>query len=481
MFTHPKPVANGTRTNHPHPGIPTVDDSALPLHDRHAIEAIGRNTKQGLWGRTDTLHYTDPINPDGQKIEGWKAFTTIPEHPEYAWLVFYHPHLGYTVELHDDETVTNAYDNELVYHEGYIFRNGGYFYDGEKWNRPYLRTSHTKGTQYTEPVPGAHTITALNLNPITDTSPVFTVAQIAAGTPTKVTESNWVNTGFVAWKNAQRKNPSTAIPAVMSIIGFTSPETDPENMLKSEELAAELEITAATLRTQLHRNQLPAPQIQGKKNMWSRPVIEHYKNRWVQPQEPTLPELDTNNILYDRITDNLTVEIAPKTLKDRIRNVFRAQPSRHQLIYALRRYTNGLNTNGNTTSRLYASLLFSDFLRYSRYDSSSVAFRYPPSTSTEKELLSLAILNPETAASAIRNFMATVRGYAKKEAKANIVKILEVNSDEEVKILTNEVRKIYFDRIKAEEAEVIDMAERFIKNVSDKHLKAFVEEALKDQ
>ena len=481
MLNSPKPVANGTRTNHPYPGIPTVDDSALPLHDRHAIEAIGRNTKHGLWGRTDTINYTDPTNPHGQKLEGWKAFTTIPEHPEYAWLVFYHPHLGYTVELHEDETVTDAYDNELVYKDGFIFRNGGYFYDGTDWNRPYLRTSHTKGTQYAEPVPDAHTVTALDLNPTTDTAPVFTVAQIATGTPTKVTESNWENTGFAAWKKGQHNNPSTAIPADMSIIGFTSPETEPANMLGSEELAGELGITPATLRTQRHRHQLPTPQIQGRKNMWSRPVIERYKNRWVKPQEPTLPELDTNDRLYERITDDLTVEITPKTLKDRIRNVFRARPEHYQIVHILRRYTNGLNTNGDTTTSLYSASLFTDFLRYRRYDRSPMAHHHAPSIKTTNELLSLAVLNPETAASVVRDFMSVVRGYAEREADANISKLWEVNSAEEAEIITNEMRKIFYDRIKSEKAEVIDMAETFIKNVSDQHLATFIEEALQDQ
>ena len=65
-----KPVANGLRTDHPTPGLPFVDDSHIPVEDGEAIEAVGRNKGDGMWGRED-----DCSTYGGT---GWIAFTTDP-------------------------------------------------------------------------------------------------------------------------------------------------------------------------------------------------------------------------------------------------------------------------------------------------------------------------------------------------------------------------------------------------------------------
>ncbi|MCD9146193.1 hypothetical protein LUZ16_30070, partial [Streptomyces albireticuli] len=51
-----RPLANGLRTDHPVPDPPFVDDSHIPVEDRRAIEAVGRNVGDGMWGREDRDH-----------------------------------------------------------------------------------------------------------------------------------------------------------------------------------------------------------------------------------------------------------------------------------------------------------------------------------------------------------------------------------------------------------------------------------------
>ena len=110
-------LANGTQSHHPDPDLPFEDDSILDINDRSAIEAIGRNKGNGLWGRTDT--YADGY---------WRAFTTIPDRPDLAWLVLGHPKYGVSVYLVNDRDASNLYS--VLPRTAVTIRNGGYWWDG---------------------------------------------------------------------------------------------------------------------------------------------------------------------------------------------------------------------------------------------------------------------------------------------------------------------------------------------------------------
>ncbi|UXX98118.1 hypothetical protein N7U49_48380 (plasmid) [Streptomyces sp. AD2-2] len=63
-----RPLANGLRTDHPVPDLPFVDDAHIPIEEGpDAIEAIGRGTGEGMWGRCDR-----------DRNGGWLAFTSDP-------------------------------------------------------------------------------------------------------------------------------------------------------------------------------------------------------------------------------------------------------------------------------------------------------------------------------------------------------------------------------------------------------------------
>src|SRR5689334_3498977 len=97
-----RPVANGLRTDHPIPDLPFVDDSLLPLADPAAIEAIGRNKGEGMWGREDECD-------DG----GWFAYTTDPLRHDLAWIVRYHPLHGRSVVVYRDEDAPTIHQIHL--------------------------------------------------------------------------------------------------------------------------------------------------------------------------------------------------------------------------------------------------------------------------------------------------------------------------------------------------------------------------------
>lgn len=73
-----RPVANGPRTDHPIPDLPFVDDSHIPVDDPVAIEAVGRNRGQGMWGREDDCRYGDDDDGDGSRSRRTRSGMTWP-------------------------------------------------------------------------------------------------------------------------------------------------------------------------------------------------------------------------------------------------------------------------------------------------------------------------------------------------------------------------------------------------------------------
>ena len=99
-------LGNGLRTDHPIPGLPFVDDSHIPIEDPRAVEAIGRKSESGMWGRTDPMRVREG---DVGVEAGWKAFTTDATCRALAWVVRTHPRYGRSVWLVADEDAAGLY------------------------------------------------------------------------------------------------------------------------------------------------------------------------------------------------------------------------------------------------------------------------------------------------------------------------------------------------------------------------------------
>jgi len=137
---HYQPVGNGARTDHPVPDLPFVDDAHLPLDDGLAVEAVGRGTGDGMWGRYDRC-----------KEGGWVAFTTDPQRPELAWCVRWHPEHGRSVVLYRDDDAAGVH--MAWWGPVLLFRAGGYWWDGTTWFRPSQIWDRAAESYVRRPVP----------------------------------------------------------------------------------------------------------------------------------------------------------------------------------------------------------------------------------------------------------------------------------------------------------------------------------------
>lgn len=260
-------LGNGARTDHPIPELPFVDDTHIPVEDPDAIEAVGRNPGEGMWGRTD---------PQGA---GWLAFTTDPIRHDLAWCVRFHPEHGRSVVLYRDEDASQMH--MTWWNPALLFRAGGYWWDGAGWNRPAQVWDWSTEDYLTSPVPGAVKISAAD--------------RLAAGGDPARAQRRYVNditidddaapTGgswlddLALWASTR---PADARPLTDCVITVTAPELTPDQLVGAAELARMAGIAPATLRAYIARGEgdLPLPQatISGR-NLWSRPVAEDWVDR----------------------------------------------------------------------------------------------------------------------------------------------------------------------------------------------------------
>ncbi|MCX4581330.1 hypothetical protein OHB41_51220 [Streptomyces sp. NBC_01571] len=175
-----RPVANGTRTDHPTPGLPFVNDGRLPLDNPDAIERTGRNQGEGLWGRTDET-----------RNGGWVAFTTEPKNRAFAWAVYYHPVHGRTVLLIHDRDLGSLHHAWMHEPTGILYRHGGYWWDGERWNRPAQVWDAAYEHYDVRPVARQVTITAADLLRAPCSARRASVAKIASFTVPDGPVDNW--------------------------------------------------------------------------------------------------------------------------------------------------------------------------------------------------------------------------------------------------------------------------------------------------
>ncbi|WP_367404990.1 helix-turn-helix transcriptional regulator [Kocuria marina] len=379
-------IANGVRTDHPIPQLPFVDDSILDLNDRVQIENIGRNKGEGLWGREDLTSGVEG---------GWRAFTTIPSHPNLAWVVKHHPHHGNVVVLVDDDDAADEYMAEPE--TALIRRYGGYWWDGDSWHRSTPRIDPVTWQSVHEPVPSARSVTAreLMLSYPEHDQPAepMRVEEIAAdyrknGLPKKLPPMDyWVRHDLPVWLNA-RPNPADADRAVVTL---TAPELDPASMLTTKDVAARAGVTESTVRAYRARGQMPDPQIE-QPTLWSVPVIERWLARRSADEtpEPQLSEAET-------ILTTIGYEISG-VLNGR-RNRRRSKPEVARAVgQILDRYTLGLTEDRYYGAELHATYMAKDMKKALEDTSFLRGF----ADRTMKHLILLAEAQPRTARAALQ-------------------------------------------------------------------------------
>ncbi|MEW2574540.1 hypothetical protein [Streptomyces sp. NPDC047070] len=260
-----RPLANGLRTDHPVPGLPFVDDAHLPLDEGpDAIEAVGRNKGEGMWGRCDP-----------SRTGGWLAFTTDPIAHHLGWAVRYHPDHGRTVLLLHDEDTASMH----TYWTGapLLFRAGGYWWDGQHWYRPgqiwdpvtedyaHLKSRATATVHADDLLDGhGHPQNAH-------------VHKVSTFDPDAAAPQNWAD-HLTLWAQHHHRQDDP-LPLDRCVVDLASPELAGDRLLGVPEMAALGGITPSTLRGYISRgeNDVPQPQATvGGRAQWSRPVAEDW-------------------------------------------------------------------------------------------------------------------------------------------------------------------------------------------------------------
>ncbi|MFE2188248.1 hypothetical protein [Streptomyces sp. NPDC059455] len=218
------PVANGTRTDHPTPGLPFVNDGRLPLDNPDAIERTGRNQGEGLWGRTDRT-----------RNGGWVAFTTEPKNPSFAWAVYHHPVHGRTVLLIHDRDLSDLHHAWMFEPGGFLYRHGGYWWNGERWHRPGQVLDKAFERYDPRPVDKQVTITAADLLKAPSNAQNAGIAKIASFTAPDAPVPNWSD-HLALWAQHHASQPD-ARPLEDCVIDFHAPELETESWVDMTGLA----------------------------------------------------------------------------------------------------------------------------------------------------------------------------------------------------------------------------------------------------
>jgi len=257
-------LANGTRTDHPIPDLPFVDDAHIPVDDRVGIEAIGRHEGGETWGREDRL-------ADG----GWAAFTTDQKRLNLAWCVRWHPDHGRSVVLYSDDEAASVH----VTWQGpaLLFRSGGYWWDGTTWYRPSQIYDGASEDYARRAVPAAATVTAADLLDGSGDPARARVLDIGEVDPDAPLSGRWPD-HLALW--AARRDGAESLAGC--VVKFTAPELSGDQLVGVAELAEVAGIAASTLRAYITRGEGDVPQPQAMisgRSVWARPVAEEWAER----------------------------------------------------------------------------------------------------------------------------------------------------------------------------------------------------------
>lgn len=257
------PLANGLRTDHPVPGLPFVDDSHIPFDDGpEAIEAVGRNVADGMWGRFDRIR---------RGAGGWLAFTTDPLRTDLGWSVRFHPEHGRTVLLMREKDCSPLH--EQWWGDPLLFRAGGHWWDGASWYRPGQVWDPVEERMEHRKARAARTVSAADLLDGAGDPARAHLGKVAAFDPEAEPPKNWAD--HLAMWAERHTTQEEALPLERCVVNIASPELSGDQLIGVPEMAALGGITASTLRGYIARgeNDVPAPQanVSGR-SMWSKAV-----------------------------------------------------------------------------------------------------------------------------------------------------------------------------------------------------------------
>ncbi|WP_326680935.1 hypothetical protein [Streptomyces sp. NBC_01237] len=268
-----RPVANGTRTDYPVPGLPFINDERLPLSNPDAIERTGRNQGKGLWGRTDPT-----------AAGGWVAFTTEPKNPAYAWAVHHHPDYGRTVLLIRDGDQGDLHHYWKYDHDGFLHRSGGYWWNGKRWYRPSQVWDSAFEHYDLRPVDEPTTVTAADLLSSSGKPENGRVEKIASFTGAGNPLPGWED-HLALWAQLRASQPG-ARPLEDCVVDLRTPELERAKLIGRTGLAEAAGISVEDLPDPRYgRGDLPVPQHENAEDgmWWSVPVAqdwaEHYRRK----------------------------------------------------------------------------------------------------------------------------------------------------------------------------------------------------------
>ncbi|WP_331739765.1 hypothetical protein OG590_39000 (plasmid) [Streptomyces goshikiensis] len=270
-MTHLHPLANGARTDHPVPGLPFVDDSHIPLDEGpEAIEAVGRNQGEGMWGRYD------PNRQSG----GWHAFTTDPLDHSLGWSVRYHPDHGRTVLLMrdgDTSSLHSTWDGDQL-----LFRAGGYWWDGSAWYRPGQVWDPVEQDYERRRARAAVTVSATDMLDGRADPGRAHIGKVLTVDPKDPAPENWGD-HLALWAKLHQERDG-ALPLDRCVVDVATPELTGAQLLGVPEMAELGGITASTLRAYISRGNSEVPQPQatvGGRDQWARAVADD----WVEKRQ----------------------------------------------------------------------------------------------------------------------------------------------------------------------------------------------------
>ncbi|MFF3843457.1 hypothetical protein [Streptomyces sp. NPDC001930] len=265
-MTHHQALANGLSTDHPVPGLPFVDDSHIPLDKGpEAIEAVGRNKADGMWGRYD--HH----RPSG----GWRAFTTDPLDNSLGWSVRYHPEHGRTVLLmRDDDTsaLHSIWDGEQL-----LFRAGGYWWDGTTWYRPGQVWDPVEQDYEKRKARAAVTVSAADMLDSRADAARACLGKVLTFDVQAPAPENWGD--HLALWAARHQEREGVLPLEKCVVDVATPELTGAQLIGVPEMAELGGITASTLRAYISRSNSEVPQPQasvGGRDQWARAVADDW-------------------------------------------------------------------------------------------------------------------------------------------------------------------------------------------------------------
>ncbi|MEV5432708.1 hypothetical protein [Streptomyces sp. NPDC052701] len=270
-----RPVANGLRTDHPFPGLPFINDERLPLDNPDAIERTGRNQGEGLWGRTDPL-------PGG----GWVAFTTETKNRAYAWAVHQHPTHGRTVLLIRDEDMSSLHHDWMFGRNGFLYRHGGYWWDGTAWHRPGQVVDRAYEGYDARPVKDAVTVTAADLLAHPAEPSNARIAKIADFTAPKEPLLHWRD-HLALWAASRRPG---SLPLDRCVVDLRAPELEPAHLVDRTGLAQIAGLAPDDLpHPKYGRRRLPVPQVETAEGpRWSQPVVRDWAEQHRRTHGPQM-------------------------------------------------------------------------------------------------------------------------------------------------------------------------------------------------